>query len=275
MVPSADTLRLVDEFARSGLKESRNMCFWGLIAFTAMVVIGVALDEAETFSFLRLSPKGFIDTASRQRQSCIRRIATFGWILLVIGVAGEGIFEFLVSTADGFLQEFNSVLLADAQRRTAEANERAADAELRSKQLLAQMQPRDLSSTQQREIGNSLRRFTKHGQLVVLSFMGDAESFRLCDQIVAALRYGKLSPMDLCSSNPLPPKYHPVFGVQLGGPASEHAMVSAIGASLRSIGRLRNVYLQPDMEAISSGSIVTVGLKPSTPLEGPPLSTVK
>src|ERR1019366_6690474 len=52
-----------------------------------------------------------------------------GWFVVVIGVAGEGAFEGLGSVSDGQLQTFDSALLADAQRKTAVANERAGIAE--------------------------------------------------------------------------------------------------------------------------------------------------
>jgi hypothetical protein len=52
----------------------------------------------------------------------------FGWLLVVAGVLGEGVFEGAVSKADGLLQTFDDMLLADAQTQAAVAYERAGNA---------------------------------------------------------------------------------------------------------------------------------------------------
>ena len=55
-------------------------------------------------------------------------IALFGWILVALGVAGEGVAEGFVSKADSNLQTLNDILLTDARKETALAFERAAEA---------------------------------------------------------------------------------------------------------------------------------------------------
>lgn len=201
MVPSADTLRLLDEFTRDSLKELRNECFWGLIVFTALVLIGVALEEADSFSFLRISPRGFIDAASRHRESWIKRTVTVGWILLVVGVAGEGVFEFLVPTTDGFLQEFDDVLLTDAQRHAAEADERASvnakeaarlnklaeDERTARVNIERQLEWRKLTHEQRDKIRAQLSPFPT-ARVEVQSIMGDGEGSEYAEELADALK---------------------------------------------------------------------------------------
>jgi hypothetical protein len=52
-----------------------------------------------------------------------KRIAKLGWLLIVVGVLGEGIYEYSPSIADGVLEEFNDIVLTDAQKEAAFAIE--------------------------------------------------------------------------------------------------------------------------------------------------------
>jgi len=58
----------------------------------------------------------------------MKLVGTLGWILIVVGVTGEFVADSFVSKADGFVQKFDEILLADAQRKTGFASERAASA---------------------------------------------------------------------------------------------------------------------------------------------------
>lgn len=58
-----------------------------------------------------------------------RRIATVGWILIVIGVIGEGVFEAFVVVADSKLEEITESGLAASFDRAAIATQRASDAQ--------------------------------------------------------------------------------------------------------------------------------------------------
>jgi hypothetical protein len=59
----------------------------------------------------------------------IKVISTVGSVLVIIGMVGESVFKERSNEAEGILQSFNNTLLPDTQIRTAEANERAAEAE--------------------------------------------------------------------------------------------------------------------------------------------------
>jgi hypothetical protein len=56
----------------------------------------------------------------------MKLVGTLGWVLIVVGVTGEFVADSFVSKADGFVQKFDEILLADAQRKTGLASERAA-----------------------------------------------------------------------------------------------------------------------------------------------------
>jgi hypothetical protein len=82
---------------------------------TAAVVIGVAIEESEYFfswhSVRRRLPLSIILPPHRL-DTIARRVSKAGWLIIVLGVAGEGIYEAQVSQADGLLQEFNNILSA-------------------------------------------------------------------------------------------------------------------------------------------------------------------
>jgi hypothetical protein len=55
-------------------------------------------------------------------------VALLGWILVVVGVAGEVVLDSVVSHADANLQSFNDHVLAEAQKESSDALVRAASA---------------------------------------------------------------------------------------------------------------------------------------------------
>jgi hypothetical protein len=59
----------------------------------------------------------------------VKKFGLVGWLLVVVGVMGEGIFEGLQYFTERQSQTLNDILLADAQERAGEANERAAKAD--------------------------------------------------------------------------------------------------------------------------------------------------
>jgi hypothetical protein len=56
----------------------------------------------------------------------VKLLAFVGWLLIVIGVAGEYVADSFVSKADGYVQTFDEILLTEAQRGTILARERAS-----------------------------------------------------------------------------------------------------------------------------------------------------
>jgi hypothetical protein len=64
----------------------------------------------------------------RHTPDWIKLVGLLGWVLVVVGVAGESIFEALEARADGILQTFNEILLTDAQKQASDAKTSAEGA---------------------------------------------------------------------------------------------------------------------------------------------------
>jgi len=128
-------LQALDAAAKADFQSLRDSYFHLLTACTTAVVIGVMIEEAEYFlswpSVRRLIPLRVFLPPYRF-DSCARIIAKIGWALIVVGVAGEGLYEARASRADGWLQEFSDTLLATAQHQAADAMGEAAIADERA-----------------------------------------------------------------------------------------------------------------------------------------------
>jgi hypothetical protein len=129
-MPTPDTLKGVDDLIRSGLEAYRESWFAWLLVSTALVVVGLWFEfpeiwheSVEALSSLRSSPK-----PRREISPWMKLAGTLGWVLIVVGVTGEFVADSFVSKADGFVQKFDEILLADAQRGSSLARERAAAA---------------------------------------------------------------------------------------------------------------------------------------------------
>jgi hypothetical protein len=124
---SPDLIQTLDELIRADLQNTRDSYFWWLIASSAVVALGVILEGPEVIhETIGLFHRG--SESERLTPAWINVLALFGWILIAVGVAGEGIAEAFVSKADGVLQTFNDILLTDARKEAAFAIERAASA---------------------------------------------------------------------------------------------------------------------------------------------------
>jgi hypothetical protein len=140
MTVPAETIRLLDELVRRDFQSARDEFFWWLIASTMIVIVGVALEGPDLVSEIKGEFRKFLPDklhinvltglplTTPARISRIKLVGLIGWLLVVIGVAGEGVFEGLVSKADGQLQTFNDGLLVSASEQAARASEDATDA---------------------------------------------------------------------------------------------------------------------------------------------------
>ncbi|HEX3894394.1 MAG TPA: hypothetical protein VHW46_17590 [Terracidiphilus sp.] len=111
----------MDDAIRSDLQSSSDFFFWLALLSSAIVVVGVALEGPELLH--ELWPNKFSIFATRW----VKTVGLVGW-LLVLGVGGEVSFGLLENKAQGLSQTFNEILLADAQRQSSDANERAGGA---------------------------------------------------------------------------------------------------------------------------------------------------
>jgi hypothetical protein len=221
-------LLVLDEVVRNGFQSLRDSYFHKLTACTIAVVVGVILEEAEYFlswpSVRRFIPLRIL-LPTHRFDFWGRIIAKLGWALIVIGVAGEGLYEARVSHADGWLQDFSNTMLATAQRQAAEAigeagraMERAATLEKESVILRKKAEDeqaarlrieetvawRELTGSQQLRIGSALRKFA--GQRAHIEYgMGDTEAGRFAYSIAAALALAKWNveePLEVLAPRP-------------------------------------------------------------------------
>jgi hypothetical protein len=124
MVIPPETLRLLDESIRRDFQSARDIFFSGLLVMSALVAAGVILEEIFElipFETDRLELSTGLRVSRRTRVLIIKLLTKLGWALVVVGVAGEGVFEGLVSKADGQLQTFNESVLSSASHRASNA----------------------------------------------------------------------------------------------------------------------------------------------------------
>ena len=128
-MPIPDTLRGIDDLVRVDFEAYRDFWFHQLLFATLLVVVGLVLEGPELWyeitSIIRI-PK--FTTPEKHAPNWVKLLAIIGWLLIVGGVAGEYVADSFVSKGDGFVQKFDEILLADAQKKTGAASERAAKA---------------------------------------------------------------------------------------------------------------------------------------------------
>ena len=123
-LPSGDAS---DAAKRIMLDGARKHDFHLLLLMTFLVVVGVVFEGPEIAhdvkaAWLRCRGKKI---RNREAAPWITLAAAFGWLVIVIGVAGEGYWESAVSNDDGKIQAFDEAKLADA---TIKSNSAVADA---------------------------------------------------------------------------------------------------------------------------------------------------
>lgn len=120
----------LDSAIRDDLQRFSHSFFVWVLISAFVVAIGVALEGPELLH--EMWPKLFTcftrESVPRLRKfkRIVKKVGFWGWLLVVVGVAGEGIFEALQNRAEGQLQTFNEILLADTQKQAGDAYERAA-----------------------------------------------------------------------------------------------------------------------------------------------------
>jgi hypothetical protein len=255
---SASTLSSVvaknDELIRSSLEELRTIFFICLIVATVAVLVGVVLEEAEA-GMHAIKPVLPLDPMTVYRWA--RTLVKIGWILIVVGVAGEGVFEAYLTRTDGILSTFENILLTEARKESsgavlgaalanievAEAKKQAAANELEAQQLKADnvrleaiIAPRSLSLDQQQRIADVLRKFNNRGVLVK-SYGTDGEGAALAGQIIATLQAADTIVADSRGSEIVAGQFD--SGVHVRAPAADLDFAAAIADALSTIGKLQ------------------------------------
>ena len=176
-----------------------SLDFWGamLLVATLVVVIGLVLEywhEVKEFWVHVSWPMATFPWG--------KLIALSGGILVTIGVFGELFVTYKASRIETKLRENNhkiETMLAgeasDAWQKSGTAIERAGKLEkeaaalrLENTRLEAIIQPRSLSSDQQRQIIEVLRKFSGHPAVEISSYGLDAEALPLGTQLISIFR---------------------------------------------------------------------------------------
>lgn len=120
----------IDDFVRSDFESFRDGWFHWLLFWTAIVAVGLLFELPEIIhdSVEAIRNLRHIPTPTSEIRPWMKLLVSVGWLLIVVGVMGEFVADSFVSNADGIVATFNENLLADAQRRTGIASERAASA---------------------------------------------------------------------------------------------------------------------------------------------------
>jgi hypothetical protein len=103
---------------------TRDLYFKLLLWSSGAVALGVVLEGPEVIHEAR---KALLHVHNETRR-WITFVALLGWILVALGVLGEGISEALVSRAEGDIQSFNEQRLEDAMKQAGDAKSSAKDA---------------------------------------------------------------------------------------------------------------------------------------------------
>ena len=132
MVTPQAIIDALDNSVRAYLQEFGDELFKWIIWSAYLVATGCALEGPEIL--FEIWPKWFtfFTCGTKKRHEAFERrikvIALIGWTFIVIGVAGEGIFEGLQNRAEGQLRTFNEIMLTDARLTAGAAKDSAESA---------------------------------------------------------------------------------------------------------------------------------------------------
>jgi hypothetical protein len=177
---------VIDSAIKTDLQHLRYRYFVCLLVSTAIVGIGLLLEVFEIAHDMwgvrkkkSIELKYWLAPSMERREyrtpDWMKVLTAVGWLLIVVGVMGEGVFEGYVSWADGTLQTFNDILLGEAQKEAAFGIEGASQAQKENSELsivLIKLRRssgwRYLSPQEQDELAKALRKYPKHR--VVMEF---------------------------------------------------------------------------------------------------------
>src|ERR1019366_6374 len=194
-IPAPDTLKGVDDLIRSSFEAFREAWFTRLLVFTALVVVGLLFEAPEIWHETIQAVRELFRSCKPARHipAWMKLAGTVGWMLIVIGVSGEFVAESFVSKADGFVQKFDEILLAETNRAagTAKASaEGAAKAVERAKKAAAEIEDelvrlrgeagaRRLSAKQKESFRKALEKMPTPIAVVYNPIDSEAEDFAL------------------------------------------------------------------------------------------------
>jgi hypothetical protein len=178
---SPGLIEALDEAIRLDLQNWRDSYFVWLIVSAAVVVIGVALEGPELVYEVKKIRRRCLGQKPLHAPDWVTLVALLGWGLVVLGVAGEGVAEGLVSRADATLQTFNDILLGEAQKEAAFAIERAANANKREAEIEQRLADRHITFEQRKKMLAILtpRRETRASVTYLTGSSSDAQEYAI------------------------------------------------------------------------------------------------
>lgn len=218
----------------SGLWNSLAFNQWAAVVSALILTIGAVIEYRHQLKLLALlGAKWLLRKATPFEVCALKKILLHGLgpILVVVGIAGEVIFEgrtIILENGQGLVAEQT---IASLKNATSDNERETAQLRHDNLELLALIQPRELSVDQQKAIGNALRRFS--GKSVFLrTYSFDQESMRLSTLLRAALTSGGIDVQFAPTPSPL------ILPVGINVTGSDESFVDAIKRACKSEGKL-------------------------------------
>ncbi len=212
----AQAAQSLESTARDHLKGLRDWNFHWLLGCTFAVGIGLLLELPEIVHDMCeicgrksrelkywLAPS--VDRKEYPKRDWVKKWSAFGWVLIVIGVMGEGWFEAQVSKYDSALSNMTDAVVAEAQKESANAEATAkgfdaqiaeSDAKAKSAEALAKNFEAQISEERKETESERLARVQIEERLAGWRLPEEAQT-----KIVAKLKSLPKPPFDL-SVNP-------------------------------------------------------------------------
>jgi len=260
---------------RDALQATADRWFHWLLISSGVVAVGVALEAWEATIDLKrwYRLKRGRQVAEPNGKSWAIPTAYLGWVLVVAGVVGEGVFEARVSNSDTALRAHDSRMLAQAETDAGEAKLRAAELELQTTKLeerTLELGPRDLLLYGKREEAfmNGIRQFKGQKVQIRICIFNNNEVRDTAERLTALFKLAdwKVSPWspDWGESNCLmpPESLATGFGIWVGTPSAVPNAVTQGRAKkllelLQSIPLLAKLHkVRPDTGRAESGKTI-------------------
>lgn len=164
---------------------------------------------------------------------------------------------------EGQILTFEDTLVASAEQKAGEANDRAAANEKEAALLRKLAQGRRLTELQIDQIATSLKPFAGR-RLLMGSYPGDAEAARLGLQISTALRRAGIDVLiNQLGKGPMNLTGTINFGVHVAGPEKDKGFLRAIANSLHLHGKLEATtdLIVPSVVTMGTAVEILVGLQ--------------
>lgn len=130
------------EAVRTMLSVEEARYFHWLVASTVILLVGAVLEEAERWfpNRARVDPNLGIVIPLRGRIRMYHAVTTVGLVMVIVGIAGEGLFEVLGSGVSDDLREFNEFVSNGLQSDLAETSASANSAVTANKILASKLE---------------------------------------------------------------------------------------------------------------------------------------